>query len=85
MSEPYAMANGNGNFYSFHLKRTEYPDLEEAIQDYQKRLSDYTTRNTSDDSDILNAFKGIATVMKRSMKTDFCYGLPESHLDSALL
>ncbi len=74
MGAPYAMANGNGNFDSSHLKRTEYPDPEEAIQDYQNRLSDYMTRNISDDSDILNAFKGIATVMKRSMEINFWYG-----------
>ena len=85
MGSPYASKNGNGNFGSFHLKRTEYEDSEEAIRNYQNHIEEYTMRDMTKNSDILNAFKGLEAVMKRAMNTEFWYGLPESQLDLALL
>ncbi|EON66498.1 hypothetical protein W97_05743 [Coniosporium apollinis CBS 100218] len=38
----------------------------------------------SDSADILNAFKGIESVLRQSMETDFWYGLPERHFDQVL-
>ncbi|KAI9797296.1 MAG: hypothetical protein M1835_001314 [Candelina submexicana] len=45
----------------------------------------YTQRKLTLESDILRAFKGVANVLERHMKTSFLYGLPESMLDYALL
>ncbi|KAL2051854.1 hypothetical protein ABVK25_007769 [Lepraria finkii] len=73
LDSPYASKASNSNFGSLHLKRTEYADSEEAIQDYSNHIEAYTMRSMSDKSDILNAFKGIEAVMKRSMNTQFCW------------
>lgn len=85
LDSPYASQDSNSDFGSLQLKRTEYADSEEAIQEYSNHIGAYTMRSMSDNSDILNAFKGIEAVMKRSMNTRFWYGLPESHLDSSIL
>lgn len=52
---------------------------------YENILGDYTARNMSDASDILNAFQGIVLVLKVSMETEFWYGLPEYFFDLALV
>ncbi|KAL9609351.1 MAG: hypothetical protein Q9167_005876 [Letrouitia subvulpina] len=85
LDSPYSSQISNSSFGSLHLKRTEYADSEEAIQDYSSHIEAYTMRSMSDSSDILSAFKGIEAVMKRFMNTQFWYGLPESHLDSSIL
>lgn len=85
MGSPYTSDFRNGYHGSFHLKRAEYADPREAVQDYQNRVEEYTRRDLTYHADILNAFKGIEAVMKRSMSTEFWYGLPEFQLDTALL
>lgn len=85
MGSPYTSDPGNGYYGSFHLQRAKYADPREAMLDYHTRVEDYTVRDLTYHSDILNAFKGIEAVMKRSMSTEFWYGLPESRLDTALL
>jgi hypothetical protein len=47
-------------------------------------LTQYTYRDVSFPSDILNAFLGISTVLGQAMNTDFWQGLPENVLDLAL-
>ena len=84
MGSVHASGYMDGNFGTLHLKQ-EYADSQEAFLDYEYHVLEYTTRDLTVKSDILDAFEGIVAIMKRSMKTNFWYGLPECHLDQALL
>lgn len=57
-------------FGSFHLKRTQYEHLEDAINDYTNHVERYAARNMSVKSDVLLAFKGIKAVMRHSMTSE---------------
>jgi hypothetical protein len=52
---------------------------------YNFLISEYTSRELSYPSDILNAFSGLATVLAKSLNGDFIYGLPEVVFDLSLL
>lgn len=52
---------------------------------YRRAVVEYTKRTLSDDSDALNAFQGIASLLQPAFKGDFLFGLPETELDIALL
>lgn len=52
---------------------------------YRKAVADYTKRTISYESDAVNAFQGIATLLQPAFKGDFLFGLPETELDVALL
>jgi len=72
-------------FESLHLNQTAYEDRTEAIHDYQCFVIDYTGRELSCPSDVMNAFNAIQNVLKRTVRTDFWYGVLETYLDKALL
>ena len=52
---------------------------------YRRAVTEYTKRNISDESDAVNAFQGIASLLQPAFKGDFLFGLPETELDIALL
>lgn len=52
---------------------------------YQKAIAEYTKRSLSDESDAVNAFRGLADLLQAAFKGDFLFGLPETELDFALL
>ncbi|ORY06639.1 heterokaryon incompatibility protein-domain-containing protein, partial [Clohesyomyces aquaticus] len=55
------------------------------LPQYMAIIPDYTGRNLSFGSDILNAFMGIGNVFARAMHTSFVYGLPERYIVQSLL
>ncbi|KAA6410865.1 MAG: hypothetical protein FRX48_05175 [Lasallia pustulata] len=85
MGAPYASQIDDGAFGSFHLKRTKYEYPDDAIKDYQYYVMEYADRDMSNKSDVLLAFKGIESILRQSMDSDFCYGLPAYKFDWALL
>ena len=52
---------------------------------YRRAVVKYTKRTMSDESDAVNAFQGIASLLQPAFKGDFLFGLPETELDIALL
>lgn len=52
---------------------------------YRRAVIEYTKRTISDESDVVNAFQGIASLLQPAFKGDFLFGLPETELDIALL
>ena len=52
---------------------------------YRRAVVEYTKRTLSHESDALNAFQGIASLLQPAFKGDFLFGLPETELDIALL
>lgn len=52
---------------------------------YRRAVIEYTKRTLSDESDTINAFQGIASLLQPGFKGDFLFGLPETELDIALL
>ena len=52
---------------------------------YRRAVVEYTKRTTSDESDAVNAFQGIVSLLQPAFKGDFLFGLPETELDIALL
>ena len=52
---------------------------------YRRAVVEYTKRNISDESDVVNAFQGIVSLLQPAFKGDFLFGLPETELDIALL
>jgi hypothetical protein len=56
-----------------------------SIWFYMICISLYTKRNLTFDRDVIAAFDGMSNVMERTMRAPFCFGLPTSHFDFALL
>ena len=52
---------------------------------YRRAVIKYTKRTMSNQSDAVNAFQGIASLLQPAFKGDFLFGLPETELDIALL
>ena len=52
---------------------------------YRRAVVQYTKRTLSNESDLLNAFQGIISLLQPAFKGDFLFGLPETELDTALL
>ncbi|KAF5240797.1 hypothetical protein FAUST_4178 [Fusarium austroamericanum] len=56
-----------------------------SIHDYMRLVRDYTRRNLSYSSDILNAFAGVEGRLKNLWGSPFHFGLPEKYLHIALM
>jgi hypothetical protein len=52
---------------------------------YMKLVELYTTRQLTEEQDILAAFGGVVNLMKQMLNAAFLSGLPSSHSDLALL
>lgn len=52
---------------------------------YRRAVAEYPQRILSYESDALNAFQGIASLLQPAFKGDYLFGLPETELDIALL
>ena len=52
---------------------------------YRRAVVEYTKRTTSDESDVVNAFQRIVSLLQPAFKGDFLFGLPETELGIALL
>lgn len=85
MGALYSAQTSTSDFGTAYLSRLPYHHPTHAIRGYENCLADYTARCISNPSDILNAFRGIQTVLEETMDTVFWYGLPEGYLDKALL
>jgi hypothetical protein len=48
-------------------------------------VESYSARNLTNGADILNAFQGIMHMMEQKLNTEFCWGLPLTIFDGALL
>ncbi|KAA8899153.1 heterokaryon incompatibility protein-domain-containing protein [Sphaerosporella brunnea] len=82
-----ASASG-GNQLRRRSFRTRWGDTSSLfLEDYGRRVAEYTKRNVSFDSDVLNAFMGVANVWVESwgVQNRLFYGLPGAHIESALL
>ena len=55
------------------------------VLSYSQTVADYTSRNLTYPSDILNAFEGVASRLRPRFRSDFLFGLPRSELDSQIL
>jgi hypothetical protein len=60
-------------------------DGETLWKTYSDAVSYYTQRNMSRESDIINAFTGVADLISQGVNTKFWYGIPEFAFDQALL
>ena len=56
-----------------------------TFAEYIKAIEQYTHREMSYQSDILNAFAGLVQIFSRCFKSKTCFGLPECLLDIGLL
>ena len=52
---------------------------------YRRAVAEYSKRTLSDETDVVNAFQGILSLLQPAFKGDFLCGLPETELDIALL
>ncbi|KAH8714067.1 heterokaryon incompatibility protein-domain-containing protein [Phaeosphaeriaceae sp. PMI808] len=73
-----------GNWGRWELNRKPLEGLSNVCTSYELALSNYTYREVSYSSDILNAFEGIKVVLSDAMQSDFWQGIPERILAQAL-
>jgi Heterokaryon incompatibility protein (HET) len=57
----------------------------ESLEKYYSWVKDYVSRQMTFESDILNAFAGVGNHLQQSLATQFLFGLPEKHIDRAML
>ena len=55
------------------------------ILSYSRTLRDYTSRQLTYTTDILNAFKGVEARLRPLFRSDLLFGIPRSELDSQIL
>ena len=67
------------------LFRTPNVDPVEAVNGYSRLLNQFSGRHMSNPSDIIASFERILSVLRSTLKTDFCFGLPERYLHETLL
>ena len=67
------------------LSRTPIDDPVEAVLAYSRLLDQFSGRQMSNPRDIIASFEGVLSVFRKSLKTDFWFGLPEKYLDETLL
>ncbi|KAM0420898.1 hypothetical protein ACHAPT_011287 [Fusarium lateritium] len=56
-----------------------------SVQDYLDWVANYTSRQLSFGSDVLNAFSGVGNVLSQTIGSDLIFGLPEKLLVQALM
>lgn len=74
----------SGRWGQWTLSRAKIAGIGLMMQTYENALSEYTYRDVSFPTDILNAFAGIQSVLAQAMETSFFQGLPEIFFDYAL-
>ncbi|KFA81049.1 hypothetical protein S40288_00762 [Stachybotrys chartarum IBT 40288] len=67
------------------LPRTKFQTRWESLEYYQYLVERYTLRDMTNKGDVLIALRGVLTVLRETMGTEFLYGLPEAHFDDAIL
>ena len=67
------------------LSPTSIDHPREVLAAYSRLLAQFSGRQMSNARDIIASFEGILSVFWEFLKTDFWFGLPERHLDEALL
>lgn len=67
------------------ISRSPPEDSHEAIQTYRGLHYEYTERTMTYPGDVLLAFQGMISILKRTLKTEFVAGLPEKYFHEALL
>jgi hypothetical protein len=61
------------------------PREENDIGTFEGLIQSYSALNFTFDSDIYNAFTGIAKYISRGLKSNLCHGIPEAYFDWFLL
>ncbi|TIC90589.1 hypothetical protein CH35J_011723 [Colletotrichum higginsianum] len=56
-----------------------------ALANYCAWVEDYTSRRLSRSRDMLNAFAGVGNAVRKAMRTETLFGLPEVYLPQALM
>ncbi|KAL0937956.1 uncharacterized protein CTRU02_207687 [Colletotrichum truncatum] len=56
-----------------------------SLAHYCHWVEDYTSRQFSHSADVLNAFAGVGNAVKKAMRSEKVYGIPEVHLPQALM
>ena len=71
----------------FKMNTTETQSYDWFVNEntYCRHVEAYSIRNLTNGADILNAFQGVMHAMEPSLRTEFCWGLPLSAFDGALL
>ena len=67
------------------LPQKPIDDPVEAVAAYSRLLDQFSTRQMSNPRDIIASFEGILSVLRSTLKTDLCFGLPERYLHETLL
>ena len=81
----YFSVSAFDKYTSTSLTRTSIDDPVKAINAYSRLVTQFSGRQMSDPRDIIASFEGILSVLRGSLKTAFCFGLPEKYLDETLL
>ncbi|KAI9743485.1 MAG: hypothetical protein M1818_002798 [Claussenomyces sp. TS43310] len=77
--------NAYGSAAREGLTRTIFPNQDESFNFYMDLVERYSCRKMSDQGDALIALEGIMKVLRKTMQTNFIWGLPESLFDDAFL
>lgn len=80
----YTDTQNRPRWVAWDLSRAPLRGIGLMLRSYEIALSEYTYREISFPTDILNAFEGVRAVLAQAMETDFWQGLPEIFLDQAL-
>lgn len=67
------------------LSRSRFQSEEQATEYYKNLVHRYTSREMTNQGDVLLALKGVMSVLSDTMETKFIFGLPEAYFDAALL
>ena len=61
------------------------PKERNDIGEFEGLIQNYSDLSLTYDSDIYNAFAGIAKYITRELKSNLCHGIPEAYFDWFLL
>lgn len=56
-----------------------------SFDNYMNAVASYTTRNLSYEADALDAFAGVAASLSFSLRSNFCFNIPDKYFDHAVL
>ena len=83
LSGLYTSFDGQGS--ATWLPRDPIDDPVKAVAVYSRLLDQFSGRHMSNPRDIIASFEGILSVLRRSLRTDFWFGLPERYLNETIL
>lgn len=84
-SESTGTWTGHTSVPRSHIWGRDFTFLSADMKKYGEIVDDYTSRNLTFPTDILEAFKGILSLLEQSFKAGFLYAIPEDFFDIGLL